>query len=142
MSFLSTIHFFYKYIASRAFVNPNPMPRPPQHHINAPSIPLPQSCAPPIHMGQLSPPPNPDPDLSAGLKTYLVCCADEIDRTSSCERSRSLAQRDSLCAFSLLFSFATKSFPHRGTITGERERSQLLARLDPPILIPHKHTTQ
>ncbi|KIK32586.1 hypothetical protein CY34DRAFT_140091 [Suillus luteus UH-Slu-Lm8-n1] len=75
------------------------MPHPPQHPINAPSIPLPQSGAAPSHMGQLSRPPNPDSDLSAGPETYLVYCADEINRTSSRERLRSLARRASLCVF-------------------------------------------
>jgi hypothetical protein len=142
MSSPSSIQCFDKHFVSCAFVYPNPMPHPLQHHINAPSIPLPHSCAAPSNMGQLSLPPNPDPDPSAGFETFLVYCADEIDRTSSCERSRSLTQRDSLCVCSLLFSFATKSFLHRGTITRERERTQLLARPDLPILIPRSNTAQ
>jgi hypothetical protein len=140
MSSPSSIQCFDKYVVSCAFVNPNPMPRPLQHHINAPSIPLPQSRAPPSHMGQLSFPPNPVPNLSAGPETFLVYCADEIDRASSCKRSMFLAQRESLCVCSLSFFFTTKSFSHRGTITRERERTQLLARPDLPILISRSKT--
>ncbi|KAG2078495.1 WD40 repeat-like protein [Suillus decipiens] len=44
------------------------------------------------HMKQLSTTLNLDPDLSAGLGTYVVCYADEIDRTLSCKKS--LTQRD------------------------------------------------
>jgi hypothetical protein len=110
MSSPSTIQCFDNYAVSCAFVYLDPMPRPFQHHIDAPSIPLHQSGAPPSHMGQLSRLHNPDPDLSAGPETYLVYCADEIYRTSSCKRSRFLTQRDSLCVFSLFFSFATKPF--------------------------------
>ncbi|KIK41945.1 hypothetical protein CY34DRAFT_174389 [Suillus luteus UH-Slu-Lm8-n1] len=121
MSSPSFHHCFDEYIVSCAFVHPNPMRRPLQHHSNTPSVPLPQSGAVTSHMGQLSPPPNPDPNLSAGPKTYLIYYVEGIDRTSSCKRSRSLTQRASL-----------------GTTTQER-RSQLPAHLDLPILIPHHH---
>ncbi|KAG2335625.1 hypothetical protein BDR05DRAFT_334100 [Suillus weaverae] len=50
---------------------------------------------------------------SAGPESYLIYYADELDRTSSCERRRFLAQRDSLCVFSLLFPFVTKCFSQR-----------------------------
>jgi hypothetical protein len=99
MSSPSTIQCSHKYIISCAFAYLNPMPRPLQHHINAPSVPLPQFGAASSHMGQQSPPPNPDSNFLAGPKIFLVYCADEIHRTFSCERSRSLAQRESLCVF-------------------------------------------
>jgi hypothetical protein len=108
MSSPSFLRCFDEYAVSCAFVYPNPMRRPLQHHINAPSVPLPHSGTAPSHMGQLSPPPNPDPDLSAGPETYLVYW---IDWTSSCKRLRSLAQRASLCVF--LFHSASLSLTPR-----------------------------
>jgi hypothetical protein len=111
MSSPSIFQCFDKYVVSCAFVYPNPMRRPLQHHINATSVPLPQSGAAPSHMGQLSPPPNPDPDLSAGPKIYLVYYTDGINRTSSCERSGSLSQGASLSVFSLSQFFLSLT-PH------------------------------
>ncbi|KAG1849491.1 hypothetical protein F4604DRAFT_1810542 [Suillus subluteus] len=111
----------------RALVYPNPMSRmtfPFQHHVNALSIPFPPFGAASSHRGQLSQIPNRDPNLSAGLKTYLVYYAEEMDRTSSCERSRSLTRRASL-----------------ETITLER-RSWLPAHLDLPILIPRNNPAE
>jgi hypothetical protein len=99
---LHILQCFDEYVVSCAFVYLNPMCRPLVHHINAPSVPLPRSGAVPSHMGQLNPPPNPNPDLSAGPKIYLVYYTDGIDQTFSCKRSRSLAQPASLCVF---FSF-------------------------------------
>jgi hypothetical protein len=118
------------------------MHRPLQHHLNAPSVPLPQSGAAPSHMGQLSLPPNPNPDLSAGPETYLVYYADGIDRrTSSCKRSRSLAQRASLYVFFFFIVLLIVDSSHRGTTTRER-RNQLPAHLDLPILIPRNNPAE
>ncbi|KIK41488.1 hypothetical protein CY34DRAFT_202097 [Suillus luteus UH-Slu-Lm8-n1] len=112
---------FDKYVVSCAFVYPNPMRLPLQHHSGAPLVPLPQSGSATDHMGQLSLPPNPDPNLSAGPEIYLVYYVGGINRTFSCKRSRFLAQRASL-----------------GTTTQKR-RNQLPAHLDLPILIPRNN---
>jgi hypothetical protein len=90
-----------------------------QYHFNTPSntpsVPLPHSGAALGHMRQLSPPPNPDSDLSAGSEIYLVHYADEMDQISSCERLMLPAQQANLCVFYISISqfFATDSFVQR-----------------------------
>ncbi|KIK38875.1 hypothetical protein CY34DRAFT_365704 [Suillus luteus UH-Slu-Lm8-n1] len=79
------------------------------HHVNAPSVPVLHSGTAPYHMEQLNPLPNPNPDLSVGPETYLVSYADEMNRKSSFERSRFLAQWESRCFFSISSFFPTKS---------------------------------
>ncbi|KAG2741756.1 hypothetical protein P692DRAFT_20259408 [Suillus brevipes Sb2] len=81
-----------------AFVYPNSMRLPFQHHSNVPLVHLPQSGSATDHMGQLSLPPNLDPNLSAGSEIYLVSYTGGIDRAFSCKRSRSL-HNGQACAF-------------------------------------------
>ncbi|KAG2356153.1 hypothetical protein BDR07DRAFT_473495 [Suillus spraguei] len=105
-----------------AFVCPNPVGHIItllQCYIDTPSV-LPHSGA--AQSGQLSTILDLDSDLLARLGTYLVSYAEEMHRTSSCKRSRSLTQRESL-----------------GIIMLKR---RLLAHLDVPILIPHALTQQ
>jgi hypothetical protein len=139
MSSPSILQCFDKYVVSCAFVYPNPMRRPLQHHINVPSVPSPQSGAAPSHMGQLSPPPNLDPDLSAGPETYLVYYTDGIDRTSGCERSRSLTQGASLCVF--LFHSSSLSLTPR-TEELQRKKGEASCQLTSTSQYSHHATTQ
>jgi hypothetical protein len=98
----SVVECFDRYVVScRACVlNPiGDMIVLPQRRVNAPAVAYPPSGATSIHIGQMSPTPNPDSILSAGLKTYsLAYCAGVMDRTSSCENHqllRSRVQRES-----------------------------------------------
>ncbi|KAG1893957.1 uncharacterized protein F5891DRAFT_1256682 [Suillus fuscotomentosus] len=80
-----------------AFVYPNPMGHPFLYHANAASVASTHSGIAQSHTGKLGTILDLGPTLSVGPGTwYPVYYIDEMDRTSSCERSRSLAQRESL----------------------------------------------